>query len=157
VDLFKSNLQGFHKTNTDKYHALSTVIIYAASNKLHRVGGGATLYTESAEVLSLLSDWLEASGITTSTETQQAALKSLCSLSLASGSLGTMLSLIRVLLEHKDPLHEDLAVAVRSFISNVNDKFDSVGQNCNADAIKSVARLNPDRTAEGSCAAWADI
>lgn len=147
--------QGYAKTNTDKYHALTTAIVYVASNTLRRGVGGHAAYTDSATVLHLLGKWFRSVGLAAaagggdSTAAQVASIRALAGLSLASGSLGTVLALLDVLMAHEGPLPEALAREVRSYVLAIDDKFDDVGAKCNSEVVASGASSNPDRTDEG--------
>ena len=123
-------------------------------------------------MLESLSDWLHTCGVSLhGSDAQVAAIKSLCGLTLASGSLQSVLALVKVswqnrlvsvrtmagvkdvivmqtLLHHKSALPDDLGVFFRRFVAQVDDRFDAVGVKCNGE-VAAGGVANPDKTDEG--------
>jgi len=162
------SFKGFAKTNTDKHHGLARAVVFAASDRIRPGVGGLALHTDAAAVLHTLGNWFRSVGLTPEAgaaaavtspsaaaggepnpEAQYAAIASLSGLSLATGSLASVLSLLEVLMAHDKPLPAPVAAGVRAFLRRVDEQYDAVGRLCDDSEGGEAVAADPDRTAEG--------
>jgi len=141
--------------NSEKFHSLTTAIVYVASNALRQGVGGTTQYTDAAAVLHTLATWFRhaatpAPGAAApAPDLAAAALRALSGLTLATGSLDATLALVDGLLAHEAPLPAPLADRLRGLVRAIDDRFDTVGAACAGGAGSApAAAANPERTAE---------
>jgi len=116
----------------------------ASSDRIRPGVGGLALHTDAAAVLHTLGNWFRSVGLAPEAgaaavtspsaaaggepnpEAQYAAIASLSGLSLATGSLASVLSLLEVLMAHDKPLPAPVAAGMRAFLRRVDEQYDEL-------------------------------